>query len=98
MRELNDILGMERMEENLQVFIYQESSGKFSMVASIEQLQKPSAEKIQKFLQNALEGHYDIRGITFTWYRNERRNKGKNCLDVTYDLIEKIYNNLVSPL
>lgn len=43
-----------------------------------------------KALECFLEGHYDIRGITFTWYRNERRNKGKNCLDVTYDLIEKI--------
>ena len=69
MRELNDILGMERMEENLQVFIYQESPGKFSMVASIEQLQKPSAEKIQKFLQSTLEGHYDIKQIEVQDFR-----------------------------
>ena len=42
MRELNDILGMERMEEELQAFIYQESTGKYNMLAAVDQLQRPS--------------------------------------------------------
>ncbi len=62
-RELNDVLGMMRMEEDMQAFIYQESAGKYNMIASIDQLQKPTAEKIQKFLSELLEIEYDMREI-----------------------------------
>ena len=63
MRELNDILGMERMEEEIQAFIYQESSGKYNMLAAVDQLQRPSSEKIQKFLRSLLETQYDMKDI-----------------------------------
>ena len=63
MRELNDILGMERMEEELQAFIYQESTGKYNMLAAVDQLQRPSQEKIQKFLRTLLETQYDMKDI-----------------------------------
>lgn len=62
-RELNDALGMERMEEDIQAFIYQESAGKYNMLASINLLQKISAESIQKFLSSILEVQYDMRDI-----------------------------------
>ena len=68
-RELNDVLGMMRMEEDMQAFIYQESAGKYNMIASIDQLQKPTAEKIQKFLSELLE----IRNLL----REEVNRRGK---------------------
>ena len=63
MRELNDILGMERMEEEMQAFIYQESSGKYNMLVAVDQLQRPSSEKIQRFLRTLLETQYDMKDI-----------------------------------
>ena len=62
-RELNDILGIERMGEDIQAFIYQESPEKYSMIAAVNQLQKPSAEKIRKFLRAALEVQYNMKDI-----------------------------------
>ena len=69
MRELNDILGMERMEEDIQAFIYQESTGKYNMIATCDQLQKPSAEKMQKFLRDTLEKAYDMKNIEVHEFR-----------------------------
>ena len=62
-RELNDILGMERLEEDIQAFIYQESAEKYNMIAVVNQLQKPSADKIQKFLKSVLEVQYNMKDI-----------------------------------
>ena len=62
-RELNDILGMERMEEDIQAFIYQESAEKYNMIAVVNQLQKPSADKIRKFLRSVLEVQYNMKDI-----------------------------------
>ena len=62
-RELNDVLGTERMEEDIQAFIYQESSDKYSMIAALDQLQKPSVDKLQKFLRSLLESQYNMQNI-----------------------------------
>ena len=62
-RELNDILGIERLEEDIQAFIYQESAEKYNMIAVVNQLQKPSANKIQKFLKSVLEVQYNMKDI-----------------------------------
>ena len=62
-RELNDILGLERMEEEIQAFIYQESAEKYNLVAVVNQLQKPSVDKIQKFLKSILEIQYNMKDI-----------------------------------
>lgn len=63
MRELNDIIGTERIEEDLQAFIYQESAGKYNMLAAVNQLQRPSSDKIQRFLKSLLEIQYDMKDI-----------------------------------
>ena len=62
-RELNDILGIERLEEDIQAFIYQESAEKYNMIAVVNQLQKPSVDKIQKFLRSVLEVQYNMKDI-----------------------------------
>ncbi len=62
-RELNDVLGMEHMEDEMQVFIYQESSEKFNALLSIDHLQKPTVEKVQKFLRSHLETEYEMKDI-----------------------------------
>ena len=62
-RELNDILGLERMDETIQAFIYQESVEKYNLVAVVDQLQKLSADKIQKFLRSVLETQYNMKEI-----------------------------------
>ena len=81
MRELNDILGMERMEEELQAFIYQESTGKYNMLAAVDQLQRPSQEKIQKFLRTLLETQYDMKDIQVHDFR-----------EITVDNFRKLLN------
>ena len=63
MRELNDILGMERMEEDIQAFIYQEAAGKYNLIATVDQLQKPSPEKLQNLLRSLLETQYNMQNI-----------------------------------
>ena len=80
-RELNDILTSDQIDDNIQAFIYQENSGKLSILAAVDQLQKPSTEKLQNFLIKKLETPYGIKEVEVSDIR-----------EITVDTFRKLLN------
>ena len=65
----NSVLGLDRIDEPLQVFIYQATPGTFSMTCAVNELQNPSADKLEKFLKSELEDQYSIKDIKVSGLR-----------------------------
>ena len=80
-RELNDILTSDQIDDNIQAFIYQENSGKLSILAAVDQLQKPSTEKLQNFLIKKLETPYGVKEVEVSDLR-----------EITVDTFRKLLN------
>ncbi len=59
----NSLLGLNRIAEPLKTFIYQAIPGTFSIIAAVNELQKPSNAKLEKFLKTSLEDIWSIRNI-----------------------------------
>lgn len=59
----NSILGMDRANEPLRMFIYQAMPGAFSIVCAIDELKKPSTARLESFLKSALEEPYSMHEI-----------------------------------
>ena len=59
----NNMLGFDRIDEPLKFFIYHAVPGNFGMVCAVNELQKPSAVKLEKNLKAALENQYSMHDI-----------------------------------
>ena len=59
----NSVLGLDRIDDPMKAFIYQAVPGTFSMTCAVDELQNPSADKLEKFLKTSLEEQYSIKDI-----------------------------------